>query len=272
MPQTHPNCIILGGPPASGKSTIADPLITDESVWINIDELRQRHPSWDSLNMKNDKYTAYYTNADAGIWYELLIRESVANRFHIIIENTFGNKEVCLYLCENLSHAGYDVHIKGMVASYDKILLGAYKRYEINKAGTGYGRFVLPYSLDGAYKMFPETIVALQKQRKVKSIELHSRSEPIFTGEYDHAQLYEIIYNERVKCYTLNDKYFLTDGWTDVIRLMKNRKASRREFYFLSDRLEYCIQLMKDEKYPEENIYVISNIHQQCKEKLISFE
>ena len=264
IPQKHPQCVILGGPPASGKSTLADPFITDEAVWINIDELRQRHPSWDSLNMMNDKYTAFYTNADAGIWYELLIRESVANKYNIIIENTFGDKDVCLYLCDNLSLAGYDVHIKGMVVSYDKILLGSYKRYEINKAGTGYGRFVLSYSIDGAYKKFPDTIVALQKQGKVKSIELHSRSEPIFTGDYHTAQFNEIIYNEYVKQYTIDDEYFVTDGWADVIRLMKNRNASRREFCFLSDRLEFCIQLMKEEKYPEKNIQIINNIHQQC--------
>ena len=268
IPQIHPQCIILGGPPASGKSTIADTLITDEAVWINIDELRQRHPSWDSLNMMNDKYTAFYTNADAGIWYELLIRESVANKFHIIIENTFGNRDVCLYLCDNLSYEGYDVHIKGMVVSYDKILLGSYKRYEKNKAGTGYGRFALPYSIDSAYKIFPDTIVALQKQGKVKSIELHSRSEPLFIGEYHTAQFGEIIYKERVKKYTIDDEYFVTDGWADVIRLMKNRNATWREYNSLLERLEYCFQLMKDEKYPEENIHIISKIHQQCKEDL----
>ena len=268
--QIHPQCVILGGPPASGKSTIADPLITDEVVWINIDELRQRHPSWDSLNMMNDKYTAFYTNADAGIWYEQLIRECVANKFHIIIENTFGNKDICLYLCDNLFQAGYDVHIKSMVVSYDKILLGSYKRYEINKAGTGYGRFVLPYSIDDAYKKFPGTIIALQKQDKVKTIELHSRSEPIFTGEYHAAQFDEMIYNERIKNNTIDDKYFVTDGWAEVFRLMKNRNASRREFGFLSDRLEFCIQLMKEEKYPEENIHLISNIHQQYKKDLLT--
>ena len=267
--QKHPQCIIWGGPPASGKSTIADSLITDEAVWINIDELRQRHPSWDSLNMMNDKYTAFYTNADAGIWYELLIRESVANRFQIIIENTFGNKEVCLYLCDNLSQAGYDVHIKGMVVSYDKILLGSYKRYEINKAGTGYGRFVLPYSIDGAYKIFPDIIVALQKQGKVRNIELHSRAEPIFTGAYLTARFSEIIFNERTKRYAFDDKHFVVDGWTDVIQLMKNRNVTRREFEHLLGRLQFCIQLMKDENYPEENIHLISNILQQCKEDLI---
>jgi len=272
IPQKHPQCIIFGGPPASGKSTIADPFITDEVVWINIDELRQRHPSWDSLNMKNDKYTAFYTNADAGIWYELLIRESVVNKFNIIIENTFENKDVCCYLCDNLSHAGYDVHIKGMVVSYDKILLGSYKRYEINKAGTGYGRFVLPYSIDGAYKNFPDTIVALQKQGKVKNIELQSRSEPIFTGDYHTAKFNEIIYNERIKRYTIDDEYFVTDSWVNVIQLMKNRNASRRELSSLFDRLEFCVQLMTDEKYPEKNILIINNIHQQCKEDLISFE
>jgi len=272
IPQKQPQCIILGGPPASGKSTLADPLITNEAVWINIDELRQRHPSWDSLNMMNDKYTAFYTNADAGIWYELLIRESVVNRFDIIIENTFGNREVCLYLCDSLTQAGYHVHIKGMVVSYDKILLGSHKRYEINKAGTGYGRFVLPYSIDSAYKNFPNTIVALQKQRKVKSIELHSRSEPIFVGEYHTARFSEIIYNERIKKYTIDDEYFIADGWADVFQLMKNRNAFRREFSYLSDRLEFCIQLMKDEKYPEENIHIISNIHRQCKEDLKLFD
>lgn len=267
--QKHPQCIILGGPPASGKSTIADSLITDEAVWINIDELRQRHPSWDSLNMINDKYTAFYTNADAGIWYELLIRESVANRFQIIIENTFGNKEVCLYLCDNLSQAGYDVHIKGMVVSYDKILLGSYKRYEINKAGTGYGRFVLPYSIDRAYKNFPDIIVALQKQGKVRNIELHSRTEPIFTGTYLTARFSEIIFNERIKRYAFDDKHFVVDGWTDVIQLMKNRNATQREFEHLLGRLQFCIRLMKDENYPEENIHIISNIFQQFKEDLI---
>ena len=272
IPQKHPQCFIIGGPPASGKSTLADQLISGEAVWINIDELRQRHPSWDSLNIMNDKFTAFYTNPDAGIWYEMLIRESAANKFHIIIENTFGNKDVCLELCDNLSQVGYHVHIKGMVVSYDKILLGSHKRYEINKAGTGYGRFVLPYSIDGAYKNFPDTIIALQKQGKVKSIELHSRSEPIFTGEYHTAQFDEIIYNERIKKHAIDDEYFVTDDWANVIRLMKNRNASRREFIYLLDRLEFCIQLMKDEKYPADNIHIISNIHQQCKEDLLLFE
>jgi hypothetical protein len=272
IPQVHPQCVILGGPPASGKSTLADPLITDDAVWINIDELRQRHPSWDSLNMINDKYTAFYTNADAGIWYERLIRESVDNKFNVVIENTFGNKEVCLYLCDSLTMMGYHVHIKGMVVSYDKILLGSHKRYEINKAGTGYGRFVLPYSIDGAYKNFADTIIHLQKQEKVKSIELHSRSEPIFTGDYYSAQFSEIIYNERIKKYTIDDEYFIIDGWTDVVQLMKNRNASRREFSYLSDRLDFCIQLMSEEKYPEENIQIIRNFHQQCKKDLTLFE
>ncbi len=94
--QKQPQCIFLGAPPASGKSTIAASFVNDEYVLINIDKLRQQHPAYDVLNEVNDKYTAIYTNADAGIWYEKLIRASAEKRCHILIENTFKHKETCM--------------------------------------------------------------------------------------------------------------------------------------------------------------------------------
>ena len=266
--QKHPQCIFLGAPPASGKSTIANSFINDDYILIDIDELRQYHPSYQSLNLINDKYTALYTNPDAGIWYEKLIRASAEKRCNILIENTFKDKETCLFLCEGFVLSGYHVHVKAMAVSYDKSLLGTHSRYEIKKAEKGFGRFSMPYSLDGAYNNFPDIVESIKKQGLVKSIEIYSRQELLFKGTYANASLKEIIQAERIRKYLPQERSELLDAWYEVWQLMKNRYASRKEFSYLLERLKFCIQLMSYEKYPEENIDIISNIYRQFKEDL----
>ena len=244
----------------------------EEYVIINIDKLRQYHPSFKSLNLINDKYTAIYTNADAGIWYEKLIRASAEKRCHVLIENTFKDKETCLYLCEGFVRSGFQVHVKAMAVPYDKLLLGTHTRYEIKKAEKGYGRFSMPYSLDDAYHHFPYVVENIKKQKLVKSIEIYSRQELLFNGAYTNVPLMDIIQTERIRAYRPQERLEMIDGWNEVWELMKKREANVKEFHYVCARLESCIQLMKDEKYPEENIHIISTIHQQCKKDLSLFE
>ena len=271
-PQKYPQCVFLGAPPASGKSTIAASFINDDYVLINIDKLRQYHPSYKSLNLINDKYTAIYTNFDAGIWYEKLIRASAEKRCNMLIENTFKDKNTCLYLCEGFVGSGYQVHIKVMAVPYDKLLLGTHSRYEIKKAEKGFGRFSLPYSLDDAYHNFPDVVENIKMQGLVKSIEIYSRQELLFNGAYVNVPLMEVIQAERTRAYLPQERTEVLDSWNEVWQLMKKRAANIKEFQYVISRLEFCIQLMKEEKYPEENIRLINNIYQQCKEDLTSFK
>jgi UDP-N-acetylglucosamine kinase len=267
--QKHPQCIFLGGPPASGKSTIAASFIDNDYILINIDKLRQYHPSFKTLNIINDKYTATYTNPDAGIWYEKLIRASAEKRCHVLIENTFKDKETCLYLCEGFVQSGYQVHIKAMAVPYDKLLLGTYSRYEIKKAEKGFGRFSMPYSLDDAYRNFPNVVENIKIQGLVKSIELYSRQEMLFNSIYANAPLKDIIQTERVRVNRPQEISEMLDSWNVVRQLMKKRWANIKEFHDVISRLEFCTQLMKEENYPEENIHIIIGILQQFRNDLI---
>ena len=269
-PQKHPQCIFLGAPPASGKSTIAASFIDDDFVFINIDKLRQYHPSYKSLNLINDKYTAIYTNFDAGIWYEKLIRASAEKRCHLLIENTFKDKQTCLFLCEGFVRSGYQVYVKVMAVPYDKLLLGTHSRYEIKKDKKGFGRFSMPYSLDDAYYHFPDVVENIKMQGLVKSIEIYSRQELLFNEAYINAPLMEIIRTERTRTYQPQECTEVLDSWNEVWQLMKKRATNIKEFHYVASRLEFCIQLMTDEKYPEENIHIISNIHQQYKKDLLT--
>ena len=263
--QDFPQCVFLGAPPASGKTTIFKLFTQKDYIFVNIDKLRQYHPLYEPLNRTNDKYTAIYTNPDAGIWYEKLIRACAEKRCNVLIENTFKDKDVCMYICEAFTKIGYHVHVKAMTVSYDKLLLGTHSRYEIKKYEKGYGRFSLPYSLDDAYFSFLNVVESIRKQGLVKSIEVFSRQEMLFCGAYADAPLIEIIQAERIRAYNQQERSEVFDSWVEVLDLMSKRKASEREFQYLALRLEFCIQLMKKEKYALENIQIINNILQKTK-------
>lgn len=266
IPQKQPVAILLGGQPASGKTTLRKKILQEYETKGGIaivegDALRKHHPRFDEYNLENDKLSAAYTAKDSGRWSERLIEDHARNRHNMIIETTLKNRTEVSGMVERLKAAGYDVQVKVFVVSYDKSLLGCYARYERQKLEDGAGRFVPDHILKDAYVGMPETLQALKEQDICSCIQLYTREEVLFEGDYRQTDIVALVQQERCRAYTSEEIRFLRNGWNDVGEKMLARGAGKEEFAEISDRMERHIGAMIKEGVAKENVHVMIDMH-----------
>jgi predicted ABC-type ATPase len=270
-PQDNPIAIILGGQNASGKSTLGKQFLKEYQnaggiVKIEGDALREHHPLFHNYIQDNDKLMTAYTAKDSGRWTERLIRDCATSKRNMLIETTLRNPSVATETVKQLHQlAGYDVQVKAFVVSYDKSLVGCFRRYERMKLKNGFGRFVHKHALDAAYAGMPKTLQALKEQNLASCIHLYTREQPLFVGNYRAADIVDIINQERRREFINEEIKSLQKQWNDVFTMMCSRGAGKEEFSEISERLSARIQSMITEKYPHTNVNTIINIHHELK-------
>ncbi|MDR1180707.1 MAG: zeta toxin family protein [Bacteroidales bacterium] len=274
IPQDNPIAIILGGQNASGKSTLGKQFLKEYQnaggiVKIEGDALREYHPLFPNFIQDDDKLMTAYTAKDSGRWTERVIRDCAASKRNMLIETTLRNPDVATGTVKQLHQlAGYDVQVKAFVVSYDKSLVGCFRRYERMKLQDGFGRFVHDHALNAAYAGMPKTLQALKEQNLASCIHLYTQKQPLFIGDYWKTDIVNIVNQERRREFTTDEVKDLHNQWNDVFTMMRSRGAGKEEFSEISERLSARIQSMITEKYPQTNINTIINIHHELNQKL----
>jgi UDP-N-acetylglucosamine kinase len=226
--QKNPFLIIIGGQPGSGKSTccvnIQKSLTGDNNaLFIDMDELREFHPEYQSLNKNNDKFAALYTGPDAGKWSELLLRNAANKKYNIVYESTLKNVETICLIAQSFTKSGYDVSLQAMIVKPEISQVSTYLRYEQIKNAQGYGRYVLPQYHDDSVANIPRTLQAIKEQGLVSKIELYTRDKPLFHGDYKKEDIVAIANAEYKRALTPEETQYIRESWDDVRRLMLKR-------------------------------------------------
>jgi len=179
LPQAQPCAGIIGGQPGSGKSGITDIAIgrfrETGFVLVDADKLRRFHPDYMRLMKADDKLAANLTHPDAGKWAERLMRDGVAVRRHIIIDQTSRDPVAMAKMTQGLKRAGYRVELH-VIASPERVSeQRIYERYEGQRDRDGYGRFSTKDKHDEAYLGVAKTVAAVEAEKQVDRLCIYDR-------------------------------------------------------------------------------------------------
>ena len=191
----NPIALILGGQPASGKSSLAKIYTTKHSdenfLFVNGDLYREFHPNYKELIKDSENYSKE-TQMFSNVFTEELIKEAQKNKFNIIVEGTMRNPKIPLTTALEFKHNGFKV--EAMVISAPAIFteLGVYARYqeEINFQGTG-------------------RLADMNSHNDAVNGLLISVDELFINKAVDKLGIYTYQGKEEVKCFTLNN-----NNWT----------------------------------------------------------
>jgi len=136
---------ILGGAPASGKSTLIQRILSENEghrfVLINGDELRRYHPAFSSLNNLDDRKAADATQGFANALASYLQHHCIKYRKSFIIEGTMRNSTVPCATAELLRKNSFRSEAHIIAAPFEITSLRAFKRYLQGVRLHGHGRF-----------------------------------------------------------------------------------------------------------------------------------
>lgn len=265
QPQNHPVAICIGGQPGSGKTSVSGDLSELKGGYVRIDSdaLRQYHPLFGTQNIVNDKLTGAYTSYDSGIWAQRIMKEAIDKRMNIVFENPLTNTDKLLSRIEMLNTSGYAVNANVIVVPYDLSYLGVHSRYERAKKDSGFGRFVPEGFLKESYRNQIKTVVALQQQGKLNTMELRSRDGIIFSGDYKIANIAEIMKAEQYREFSPEEVLRLKTKWVDICQMMIERGAHVREFERINKQMQSRISTCVEEQYPASNINLLISIRNE---------
>jgi UDP-N-acetylglucosamine kinase len=231
--QKTPFITIIGGQPGSGKSSLCEQLrqqyAKNDVVFIDIDQLRKYHPKNKWLFKQNDKMAALYTGTDAGKWTAMLLQRAAENKCNIAYESTLKNTPSNLFMIEELNKAGYDVSLLLMVVKPEITQVSTYVRYERMKETYGYGRYVIPHYHDDSFNNISQALQAIKEQGLVSKIELYTREQPLFQGDYRKEDVVAIVNAEYKRPLTPEETKYIRDSWDEVRQLMFKRGCPMNE-------------------------------------------
>ena len=130
-----PKVIILAGQPGAGKSRLADRGTDFDigAVVVDVDTMREFHPSYKDAIEENDRTAADRVQSDAGTWADEVRDRAIEERHNIIIDATFKTPDRAEALCRKFKDNDYEVEIRAMAASKEESIQGITGRYERGK-------------------------------------------------------------------------------------------------------------------------------------------
>jgi predicted ABC-type ATPase len=175
----QPRAVLLGGQPGSGKTKMRELAMKEfSSVVINADDLREYHPMYDDLKLKEPERASFLVNEDVSLWTGKLIRQAVDEKRNIIFDGTFGTSDTNL-LSETLNlfrENGYESQLWVLAVPAEFSKLGIYLRNEMQIAQTGSGRFVSMKVHDLNYRNISSNIEMAVKDSLVDQVCIFTRS------------------------------------------------------------------------------------------------
>jgi len=257
LAQEQPCAVITGGQPGAGKSGITAIAMERFSesgyVLVDADKMRPHHPAYWDLMEKDDKNAANLTHPDSAKWAQRLMRDGVAGRRNIIIDQTSRDPVAMANITRGLKQAGYRVELHVMAVSEKVSEQRIYQRYEDMRESGGFGRFSTKDKHDQAYLGVARTVAAVEAGRQVDRLCL-----------YDHTV--QAIYDNRLE----------NGQWQKEPLALKAFEHERSRPMTLQERKEYlagfdklAVQLAKPERQAsEQEIRHVQNLGQQAKVSL----
>lgn len=244
-PQRQPIAIVTGGQPGSGKSGLASAAGTELAarggfVVVDADKLRPFHPDFQKLLKEDDRTAANLTHPDSGTWAGRLMRDAVAGRRNLIIDQTTRDPEALEKISRDLRGAGYRIELRMMAVNEAVSEQRIYTRYEEQKAQSGMGRFSTKDKHDEAFAGIPKALEAAESRRLVDAVKIYDK---------DHNELYanrlkgpgrdweqpaggvKALQDERGRPMTLAEKSQLASNYAELSSMVNapGRKASPEE-------------------------------------------
>lgn len=235
-PQSEPVGIVLGGQPASGKSSLIERIKQDRQTpfaVINGDEFRYYHPRFNEYNQQNEREAVHKTQPLANYIGQTLLKEAINNRYNIIIEGTMRTAAVPMKTADQFRQAGYTVEAHALAVPYNQSLQGIYSRYEHQKELGQSGRFSpLPVHQE-AYTGLLITVDQLHQQKAVDRLVIYNRGAKTILAdfqlknkEWSTAEIpSRLVELERNRRWTPQEKVEHALRWETIINLREKRGA-----------------------------------------------
>lgn len=141
LPVRYPTATILGGGPASGKSGIADTVISENTVRIDTDEIRKELPEYQEQVGVN-KAIAAFTHEEASEISRKVTKAAYENKRNLVLDGTGnGSVESLIDRAAMLRAHHYRVSAKYVVLDQD-VAIARMEAAARNTKSRRFGRFV----------------------------------------------------------------------------------------------------------------------------------
>ncbi len=209
---------IIGGQPGSGKSAFAELLLSQDGnlVFINGDDLRTYHPTYDSYLRENDQEAADMTQAVCNYWIESAIQKCLENGLSFIVEGTMRTTNAPLLTAKKAKEYGYGVYGCVIATPYDLSLASINYRYSEGKRLKDFVRYTKKESHDEAFTNLPRTVENLINSELFANFLVYKRLDGSFESRVGLNEKQEIINS-------------LNEG--------RRRELTEREFSFVRDNI-----------------------------------
>lgn len=215
-PVENPKLVLLGGQPASGKSSIIDDVVTkyqNNIVVLNSDDYKEYYPNYSELVAKDpNKITEIhpYSNHVLGE----VLKQTAPKGINTLLEGTMRSSEYPLQVVDGFKSCGYSVEAYFVSSNSYSSTVGHLERFENEIATRGFGRSVPQAHHDDAYNNIPSTIEKLVNSGKIDSVKIVDRTG---TEIADSAKGDDV-----VKAYTIHRETITPELYSDVLKRIEN--------------------------------------------------
>ena len=255
-PQEQPCAIITGGQPGSGKSGLAalaaERFRESGYVLVDADKMRPFHPEYTKLMRADDKIAANVTHADCGPWATRLLRDGVAGRRNIIIDQTSRDPAAMAKMTQGLRQAGYRIELHVMAVSADVSEQRIHQRYEGQRARDGFGRFSTKDKHDEAFAGVADTLASVEAGMQVDRLCLYDRAvRPVYDNQVERGRWQQeprarqVMDAERGRPMTPEETHQLAQGYGALVRQLDDlrRNATTAEKAAMQARHQQAVAL-----------------------------
>ncbi len=212
--------IILGGQPASGKSSIIEKISNEYDgniLCLNGDDFKPLFPNYDQLAKENPDQTSKMVQPYSNYVVDNLKQEAIDRGLNTLIEGTMRTAKAPLETVEMFTSNGYAAEAFVIASNYFNSRIGIEQRYEDEFAKQGFGRMVNPLNHDEAYRNIPDTLQELADSGKLANITVVTRAAEILaeTARGDDV----------VKSYTNHRNNLTPEIYLDVAERISNVNA-----------------------------------------------
>lgn len=240
-PVDRPVAVILGGQPGAGKSRLLEACKADFAggnvVSINGDELRYYHPQYRQIQKADERHFAELTDPHARPWTKQLFDRTIETRRNVVFEGTMREPGPITDTMRTLRAEGYQVVVRVIASNAADSMTGIHRRYEEQKAARGFGRWTPAASHDAAYAGMPATVGYIECKRLADRLEVFDRAgQLLYANRLADGHWAETpaapaaIAAERALPVTADTLRQREAEWSDIFRLMAERRASADEF------------------------------------------
>jgi predicted ABC-type ATPase len=245
--------IYLAAQPGSGKTTLRNYLmyemgISNNTVVLNADELREYHPDYHALQSDTINYAKapYLVNPDANGWYNKLQAEASSKGYNLIFDSTLGGNanDYATSMRKRISE-GYKLSLHVLAINSELSRLGIYLRYETQMLNKGNGRFVSMKAHDINYNNLVPNLSFLLDEIPWEKVGVYSRhvkekdgiitnnavkSLYSYTAPIDRSKIISVIMDERQKVWTEIERNYLKFRIDQVESQIKQRGGELGSF------------------------------------------